>query len=86
LEDNGPDHPGRFFDCGDSRDGTGYRDVTDSTDPDVLAAKKRFKQILADKPLPVVTEEPASREKTQKSKDSKKRQRKKPPLTTGGST
>jgi len=56
LEDNGPDHPGRFYDCGDSRDGTGYKDVTNSTNPDVLAAKKRFKEILADKPLPVVRE------------------------------
>jgi len=55
LEDNGPDHPGRFFDCDDSRDGTAYRDVTDSTAPEVLAAKKRFKAILADKPLPAVT-------------------------------
>jgi arylsulfatase A-like enzyme len=55
-EDNGPGHPGRFFDCGNSRDGTGYQDVTDSTDPDVLAAKKRFKEILADKPLPIVTD------------------------------
>jgi len=56
LENNGPGHPGRFFDCGSSRDGTGYRDVTDSTNPEVLAAKKRFKEILADKPLPVVTD------------------------------
>jgi arylsulfatase A-like enzyme len=56
LEDNGPGHPGRFFDCGNSRDGTGYRDVTDSTNPEVLAAKKRFKDILADKPLPIVTD------------------------------
>ena len=90
LEDNGPDHPGRFFDCGDSRDGTGYRDMTDSTDPDVLAARKRFTEILADKPLPVVKEESsdarsAPRPKTQKSKESKGRQRKKPPLTTGES-
>jgi arylsulfatase A len=56
LEDNGPGHPGRFYDCGGSRDGTGYKDVTNSTDPEVLAAKKRFKEILADKPLPVVKE------------------------------
>ena len=55
LEDNGPGHPGRFFDCSDSRDGTGYRDVTNSTNPEVQAAKKRFKEILADKPLPIVT-------------------------------
>ena len=56
LEDNGPDHPGRFFDCGDSRDGTGYQEVTNSTNSEVLAAKKRFKEILADKPLPIVKE------------------------------
>ncbi|MHC4369197.1 MAG: sulfatase-like hydrolase/transferase [Planctomycetota bacterium] len=56
LENNGPGHPGRFFDCGDSRDGAGYRDVTHSTDPEVLAAKKRFAEILADKPLPIVTD------------------------------
>ena len=56
LEDNGPNHPGRFYDCGDSRDGTGYQEVTNSTNPEVLAAKKRFKEILADKPLPIVKE------------------------------
>lgn len=56
LEDNGPGHPGRLFDCGESRDGTGYKDVTNSKDPEVLAIKKRFKEILADKPLPVVKE------------------------------
>jgi arylsulfatase A len=56
LEDNGLNHPGCFYDCGDSRDGTGYVDVTNSTDSEVLAAKKRFKEILADKPLPIVKE------------------------------
>ena len=56
LENNGPGHPGRFFDCGDSRDGTGYKNVTDSSAAEALAAKKRFKEILADKPLPVVGE------------------------------
>ena len=56
LEDNGPGHPGRFYDCGDSRDGTGYKDVTKSTTPEVIAAKKRFKEILADKTLPFVKE------------------------------
>jgi len=66
LEDNGPDHPGRFFDCGDSRNGTGYNDVTDSTVPEVMAAKKRFKEILADKPLPIVSEESSSGRKKRK--------------------
>ena len=54
LEDNSPRHPGRFYDCGSSRDGTGYRDVTDSTDADVVAARKRFEEILADKPAPPI--------------------------------
>ncbi len=72
LEDNGPNHPGRFFDCGDSRDGTGYKDVTDSTAPEVLAAKKRFAQILADKPLPVVDDKPSSTAKPKRPKKRKK--------------
>ncbi|MFO0867755.1 MAG: sulfatase-like hydrolase/transferase [Pirellulales bacterium] len=42
----------RFFDCGDSRDGTGYRDVTRSTDPEVAAARERFGAILAKLPVP----------------------------------
>ena len=37
---------GKFYDCGDSRDGTGYRDVTGSNDPEVLVAKRRFAKIL----------------------------------------
>lgn len=57
LEDNGPGHSGRFFDCGNSRNGKDYRDVTDSTAPEVLIARKRFEEILADKPLPVINEE-----------------------------
>jgi arylsulfatase A len=43
---------GRFYDCGSSRDGTGYRDVTNSNDPEVIAAWKRFAAILTDKPAP----------------------------------
>jgi arylsulfatase A len=66
LEDNGPGNPGHFFDCGNSRDGTGYRDVTNSTAPEVLRAKKRFKEILADKPLPIVKEKKSSRGKKRK--------------------
>lgn len=42
----------RFFDCGDCRDGSTYRDVTNSTDPEVLVAKERFKAILASMPEP----------------------------------
>ena len=43
---------GRFYDCGGSRDGTGYQNVTDSNDPQVNAARQRFAEILADKPAP----------------------------------
>ena len=37
---------GRFYDCGTSRSGKGYKEVTRSTDPEVLAARKRFDGIL----------------------------------------
>jgi arylsulfatase A len=43
---------GRLYDCGNRRDGKGYKDVTESNDPDVLAARKRFDAILADLPAP----------------------------------
>ena len=42
----------QFFDCGESRDGTGYKDVTGSTDADVKAARARFARILASMPEP----------------------------------
>jgi hypothetical protein len=42
----------RFFDCGESRDGSGYKDVTTSTDPEVVAARKHFTEILATIPEP----------------------------------
>lgn len=54
LEDNGPGNPGRLYDCGNSRNGAGYKDVTNSKDVEVLAAKKQIAEILADKPLPKV--------------------------------
>lgn len=54
LERNSPDDYGTLFDCGDSRDGTGYRDVTDSTDPEVLAIKRQFEEILATQPVPEI--------------------------------
>ncbi|MBM3891473.1 MAG: hypothetical protein FJ388_20365, partial [Verrucomicrobia bacterium] len=42
----------KFFDCGESRDGTGYKDVTSSTDSEVKAARARFAEILAKMPDP----------------------------------
>jgi len=43
---------GKFFDCGDQRDHVGYRDVTDSKDPQVVAARQRFEAILKNLPAP----------------------------------
>ncbi len=41
------DGNGRFYDCGNRRDETaGYRDVTDSTDPEVVASRQRFDALL----------------------------------------
>lgn len=52
LEFNEPRDFGRFYDCGEARDGRGYRDVTDSTDPEVVAARERFARILEGLPAP----------------------------------
>jgi len=47
------DGSGRFYDCGDARDDTqGYPDVTESHDPEVIAARKRFEAILNQFPQP----------------------------------
>jgi len=37
---------GRFYDCGNDRTGRFYKNVTDSTAPEVLAARRRFNEIL----------------------------------------
>ena len=55
LERNTMADFGRLYDCGDSRDGTGYRDITDDDTPEADAARKQMRQILADKPAPIVT-------------------------------
>lgn len=57
LERNTPSKPGRFFDCGESRDGSGYRDVTDSADAEVAAARARFEKILASLPAPIIADD-----------------------------
>ncbi|MFO0251030.1 MAG: sulfatase-like hydrolase/transferase [Planctomyces sp.] len=44
--------PEKFFDCGDSRNGAGYRNVTDSQSADVQQARARFAAILATIPRP----------------------------------
>ena len=43
---------GRLYDCGSSRNGEGYQDVTDSVDPEVLATKERFVAIMKTLPGP----------------------------------
>jgi hypothetical protein len=52
---------GRFFDCGESRSGEGYRDVTDSNLNEVRAARERFARILQDLPAPAATAPPGAR-------------------------
>jgi len=43
---------GHFYDCGDHRDHTGYVDVTDSQDAEVVAARARIEEILRGLPGP----------------------------------
>lgn len=57
LEDNSPLHYGRLYDCGDRRDGRAYREVTDSTAPEVLAIKRKFAALLEDLPAPILASE-----------------------------
>ncbi|MDA1051356.1 MAG: sulfatase-like hydrolase/transferase [Planctomycetota bacterium] len=54
LENNSMTRFGQLYDCGSSRNGDGYKDVTKSNDPDAITARKLMEQILADKPVPVV--------------------------------
>jgi hypothetical protein len=54
LEDNSPLHSGRLYDCGANRNGEGYRDVSDSQDPEALAARARFDKLLVDLPAPII--------------------------------
>jgi len=46
------DGDGKLWDCGTSRSGEGYKDVTKSTDPEVAAARARFAKILKGLPAP----------------------------------
>lgn len=57
------DGNGRFWDCADLRDETvGYRDVTESTDDEVIAARRRFEAILDGFP-PIDYDHPDTRAK-----------------------
>jgi arylsulfatase A len=52
LEVPGGGAPVRMYDCGDSRTGRGYQDVSQKTSDDVAAARQRFETILHDLPGP----------------------------------
>ena len=54
LEDESPLHQGRLYDCGEARDGVGYRDVTHVDDPEVEGARRHFAALLEDLPAPVL--------------------------------
>lgn len=70
VENNSPHDFGTLFDCGDSRDGQGYEDVTRSNDPAVLKIKEQFSAILQAKPVPKIAK--PTRKKKQKQKRKKK--------------
>lgn len=76
LEDNSPRHYGKLFDCGTSRDGTGYRDVTNSKDPEVLAARAQFDRLLNDLPAPLLDHDGAPNQKNDPDAKREKRQKK----------
>ena len=52
MEEPRPNAPERLYDCGDSRTGVGYKDVTDSTDSAAAAASAKFHGLLANLPGP----------------------------------
>ena len=54
LEDNSPAQYGHLYDCGESRDGTGYKEVTDSEAPEVVAIKQEFDRLLEKLPAPII--------------------------------
>jgi arylsulfatase A len=71
LERNAPYDFGTLYDCGDSRNGEGYVNVTNSQDPEVQKVKQQFKKILATKPVPDIP--PAAREKAKSKRKRKKK-------------
>lgn len=72
LEDNSPLHWGHLFDCGDRRDGSTYREVTDSNAPEVATIKAKFNELLESLPAPVLAEEGAPNQRKNAKKAGKK--------------
>jgi hypothetical protein len=58
------DGRGRFYDTRGAKNRNEYRDVSESKDPDVMAARRRFENYLKDIPLPDETD-PATRDSWQ---------------------
>lgn len=56
LENNSMTDFGQLYDCGESRDGTGYTEVTDSNAKEVREAREMIEKILSDKPVPIEIE------------------------------
>ncbi|MFB3828080.1 MAG: sulfatase-like hydrolase/transferase [Bryobacteraceae bacterium] len=73
LEDNSPLHYGRLYDCGSSRDGAGYREVTASRGAEVLAARARFDELLKGLPAPYIPEEGDPNQRKQPRQERRKR-------------
>lgn len=74
LENNTPKEYGRLFDCGDSRDGSGYKEVTSSKDSDVIAVRRQFDELLAKLPAPNVE---GDERKDKRDRDQKRKNRRK---------
>jgi arylsulfatase A len=79
LEDNSPRQPGRLFDCGTSRDGTGYKDVTGSTAPEAIAARQYFDRLLENLPAPRLDRDGPPNENNDPDKRNERGARKKKP-------
>ncbi len=77
LEDNSPLHYGRLYDCGESRDGSGYIEVTNSDDPEVLKVKEYFNDILEKLPAPHIPYEGSPTERKGSKRNVRPRLRKK---------
>lgn len=77
LEDNSPLHWGQLFDCGENRNGVGYRNVTVAEDPEVVAIKAQFNALLTKLPAPVLAAEGAPNERKSADEKTKKMKKKK---------
>jgi len=74
LEDNSPLHWGQLYDCGESRDGSGYREVDKDRDAETRAAAAYFDSLIAKLPAPVLDHEgPPNENKIVKQRTSKRK-------------